>query len=57
MADIDADEAFPTVPQETHVLSLRRGRIEVVGEAASVPVDMERLHIGRAARSFSMIPR
>ena len=50
MADVDADEAFPTVPQETHVLSLRRGRIEVVGEAASVPVDMERLHIGRSPR-------
>jgi DNA-binding NtrC family response regulator len=49
-ADVDADEAFPTVPQETHVLSLRRGRIEVVGEAASVPVDMERLHIGRSPR-------
>jgi DNA-binding NtrC family response regulator len=50
VADVDADEAFPTVPQETHVLSLRRGRIEVVGEAASVPVDMERLHIGRSPR-------
>src|SRR5258708_24676589 len=49
-ADVDADDAFPTVPQETHVLSLRRGRIEVVGESASVPVDMERLHIGRSQR-------
>ena len=49
-ADVDADEAFPTVPQETHVLSLRRGRVEVVGESASVPVDMERLHIGRSQR-------
>jgi len=49
-ADLDEDEAFPTVPQETHVLSLRRGRIEVVGEAASVPVDIERLHIGRSPR-------
>jgi transcriptional regulator with GAF, ATPase, and Fis domain len=49
-ADVDADEAFPTVPQETHVLSLRRGRIEVVGETASVPVDMEPLHIGRSQR-------
>ncbi len=48
-ADVDADEAL-TVPQETHVLSLRRGRIEVVGETASVPVDMERLHIGRSQR-------
>ncbi len=49
-ADVDADEAFPTVPLETHVLSLRRGRIEVVGETASVPIDMERLHIGRSQR-------
>ena len=48
-AEVDADEAH-TVPQETHVLSLRRGRIEVVGETASVPVDMERLHIGRSER-------
>jgi DNA-binding NtrC family response regulator len=47
--DVDADEAL-TVPQETHVLSLRRGRVEVVGETASVPVDMERLHIGRSLR-------
>ena len=43
----DADEAL-TVPQETHVFRLLRGRIEVVGEKASVPVDMERLQIGRA---------
>jgi len=35
VAEVDADEVR-TVPQETHVLSLRRGRIEVVGEAASV---------------------
>jgi DNA-binding NtrC family response regulator len=49
-ADVDADESFPTVPQETHVLSLRRGRIEVVGKPASLPVDMERLHIGRSPR-------
>jgi two-component system response regulator GlrR len=49
-ADVDADDAFPTVPQETHVLSLRRGRVEVLGETASVPVDMERLHIGRSQR-------
>src|SRR5580704_6700160 len=49
-ADVDADEAFPTVPQQTHVLSLRRGRVEVLGETASVPVDMERLHIGRSQR-------
>ena len=49
-ADADADDALPTVPQETHVLSLRRGRIEVVGETATVPVDMERLHIGRSER-------
>jgi DNA-binding NtrC family response regulator len=49
--DVDADDAL-TVPlsQQTHVLSLRGGRIEVVGEDASVPVDMERLHIGRAKR-------
>jgi hypothetical protein len=49
VADVDADDA-PTVPWETHVLSLRRGRVEVVGETASVPVDMERLHIGRSQR-------
>jgi DNA-binding NtrC family response regulator len=50
VADLDADEGLTTVPLETHVLPLRRGRIEVVGEAASVPVDMERLHIGRSQR-------
>lgn len=49
-ADVDADEAFPTVPRETHVISLRGGRIEVVGETASVPVGMDRLHIGRSKR-------
>ncbi len=49
VADIDADDAL-TVPQEIHVLSLRRGRVEVVGETGSVPVDMERLHIGRSQR-------
>ncbi len=49
-ADVDADEAFPTVPRETHVLSLRGGRIQVVGETASVPVGMDRLHIGRSKR-------
>src|ERR1035438_6901982 len=49
-ADGDADEAHPTVPRETHVLSLRGGRIEVVGESASVPVGMDRLHIGRSKR-------
>jgi pSer/pThr/pTyr-binding forkhead associated (FHA) protein len=48
-ADVDADEAL-TVPQATHVLSLRRGRVEVLGETANVPVDMERLHIGRSPR-------
>jgi DNA-binding NtrC family response regulator len=48
-ADVDADDAL-TVPQAPHVLSLRGGRIEVVGEAASVSVDMERLHIGRSQR-------
>jgi DNA-binding NtrC family response regulator len=50
-ADVEADEAL-TVPlsQETHVLSLRGGRIEVVGEAGSVRVGMERLHIGRSQR-------
>jgi transcriptional regulator of aromatic amino acid metabolism len=49
--DIDPDEALTVaLPQETHVLSLRGGRIEVVGEDASVPVDMERLHIGRSQR-------
>jgi DNA-binding NtrC family response regulator len=49
VADVDADDA-PTVPWETHVLPLRRGWIEVVGETASVPVDIERLHIGRSQR-------
>jgi DNA-binding NtrC family response regulator len=49
-ADVDADETFPTVPRETHVLSLRGGRIEVVGETASVLVGMDRLHIGRSKR-------
>jgi DNA-binding NtrC family response regulator len=49
VADVDADDAL-TVPQETHVLSVRRGRLEVVGETASVPVDMDRLHIGRSQR-------
>jgi two-component system response regulator GlrR len=49
--DIDADDALTVaLPQKTHVLSLRGGRIEVVGEDTSVPVDMERLHIGRAKR-------
>jgi DNA-binding NtrC family response regulator len=49
-ADGDAGEGFPTVPRETHVLSLRGGHIEVVGETASVPVGMDRLHIGRSPR-------
>jgi len=49
-ADVDADEAFPTMPRETHVLSLRGGRIDVVGETASVPVGMDRLLIGRSKR-------
>ncbi len=48
-ADVDAEDAL-TVPQEIHVLSLRRGRVEVVGETGRVPVDMERLHIGRSPR-------
>src|ERR1700691_1817639 len=48
-ADVDADDAI-TVPQAPHVLSLRGGRIEVVGEASSVSVDKERLHIGRSQR-------
>jgi len=50
-ADVEADEAL-TVPlsQETLVLSLRGGRIEVMGEAGSVAVGMERLHIGRSQR-------
>jgi transcriptional regulator with PAS, ATPase and Fis domain len=51
VADVDSDEALTiALPQETHVLSLRRGRIEVVGATAYVPVDMERLHIGRSQR-------
>jgi transcriptional regulator with PAS, ATPase and Fis domain len=50
-ADVDPDEALTVaLPQETHVLSLRGGRIEVVGETASVPVGMERLHVGRSQR-------
>jgi hypothetical protein len=49
--DVDPDEALTVaLAQETHVLSLRGGRIEVVGEDTSVPVDMERLHIGRSQR-------
>ena len=50
VADLDTDETLTTVPLETHVLPLRRGRIEVVGEPGSVPVDLERLHIGRSER-------
>ena len=46
----DADEALITAPQSTHVLSLRRGHIEVVGRKASVPIDMEPLQIGRSQR-------
>ncbi len=49
-ADDDGDETFPTAPRETHVLSLRGGRIELVGEHGSIPVDMTRRHIGRSAR-------
>jgi DNA-binding NtrC family response regulator len=45
--DVDSDDAL-TVPVQSHVLSLRRGRIEVVGEAGEIPVDIERLHIGRS---------
>ncbi len=48
-ADVESDEAL-TVPQESHVLSLRGGRIEVMGEDTIVPVGMERLHIGRSQR-------
>jgi DNA-binding NtrC family response regulator len=46
-ADADAGDEL-TVPWKTHVLRLRTGRIEVVGESVSVQVDMERLHIGRS---------
>jgi DNA-binding NtrC family response regulator len=47
--DVDGDEVLTiALPQETHVVSLRGGRIEVVGEDTSVPVDMARLQIGRA---------
>ncbi len=48
--DVHDDDAL-TIPlsQET-VLSLRGGRIEVVGEDSSVRVDIERLHIGRSER-------
>jgi transcriptional regulator with PAS, ATPase and Fis domain len=46
VADVDAEAL--TVPLETHLLPLRGGRIEVVGETASLSVDMERLHIGRS---------
>jgi pSer/pThr/pTyr-binding forkhead associated (FHA) protein len=49
-ADIDADEVHVTVPLETHVLPLRGGRIELVGERGSIPVDMTRRHIGRSPR-------
>jgi DNA-binding NtrC family response regulator len=46
-ADVNADDAL-TLPQETHLLPLRGGRIEVVGESSSMTVGMERLHIGRS---------
>jgi DNA-binding NtrC family response regulator len=48
-ANVEADEAL-TVPQEAHVLSVRGGRLEVLGEAGSVLVGMDRLHIGRSQR-------
>jgi DNA-binding NtrC family response regulator len=44
----DEGNALTIALPETHVLSLRGGRIEVVGEDTSVPVEMERLQIGRA---------
>ncbi len=48
--DANAEDAITiALPQET-VLSLRGGRIEVVGEDTSVRVDREPLHIGRAQR-------
>jgi DNA-binding NtrC family response regulator len=47
VADVDAEI---TVPQQTHVLPLRGGRIELVGERGSIPVDMNRRHIGRSQR-------
>ncbi len=45
--DADADD-LSTNPWRTHVLPLRTGRIEVVGESTGVHVDVERLHIGRS---------
>jgi pSer/pThr/pTyr-binding forkhead associated (FHA) protein len=49
--DTDADEAL-TLPYsgETRVLTICGGRIEVVGEDASLRVGVDRLHIGRAQR-------
>jgi two-component system, NtrC family, response regulator GlrR len=49
--DTDADEAH-TLPYsgEMRVLTICGGRIEVVGEVASLRVGVERLHIGRAQR-------
>jgi DNA-binding NtrC family response regulator len=47
VADVDADI---TAPQQTHVLPLRGGRIVLVGEHGSIPVDMNRRHTGRSSR-------
>jgi DNA-binding NtrC family response regulator len=47
VADVDADD-LTTQPWKTHVLPLRKGRIEVIGGAASIAVGPERLHIGRS---------
>jgi len=48
-SDIAFAEA-PTVALQTHVLGLRGGRIEVVGEPASVAVGVDPLLIGRSKR-------
>jgi DNA-binding NtrC family response regulator len=51
MVPDDDEGEHPTQPrEETHVLPLRGGRIELVGEPGSIPVDMTRRHIGRSLR-------
>jgi hypothetical protein len=46
----EADEHLTQPREKTHVLPLRGGRITLVGEAGSIPVDMTRRHIGRSSR-------
>lgn len=48
--DVDDDDDLTIELPQERVLSLRGGRVEVVGEATSVRVEMDRLHIGRSDR-------